>query len=125
MALTLWTNEITSERLDRLQLDGGRRRARRLYEVIRPIFEDELEALAAIDVVPATGPGAVSTAEAFWPPCVRARSGPLGHFDWRRHGDPVRRGRPAIESPGSIGGGVDPGGAEAFTVGARRGAHIA
>ena len=65
MALTLWTNEITGERLDRLQLDGWRRRARRLYEVNSHIFEDELEALAALGVVPAPGPGAVSTAEAF------------------------------------------------------------
>jgi hypothetical protein len=70
MALTLWTNEITGERLDRLQLDGWRRRARRLYEVNSHIFEDELEALAALGVVPATVPGAVSIAAAFLPPAA-------------------------------------------------------
>jgi hypothetical protein len=70
MALTLWTNEITGERLDRFQLDGWRRRARRLYGVNSHIFEDELEALVALSVVPATGRGAVSTAEAFLPPAA-------------------------------------------------------
>jgi hypothetical protein len=70
MALTLWTNEITGERLDRLQLDEWRRRARRLHEVNSHIFEDELEALAALGVVPASGPGAVSTADAFLLPAA-------------------------------------------------------
>ena len=70
MALTLWTNENTGERLDRLQLDGWRWRARRLYEVNSHIFEDELEALAALGVVPATGLGAVSTAEVFLRPAA-------------------------------------------------------
>jgi hypothetical protein len=70
MALTLWTNEITGERLDRVQLDGWRRRARRLYEVNSHIFEDELEALGALGVVAASGPGAVSTADAFLPPAA-------------------------------------------------------
>jgi hypothetical protein len=70
MALTLWTNEITGERLDRLQLDGWRRRARRLYEVNSHIFEDEVEALAALGVVPATVPGAGSIVPAFLPPAA-------------------------------------------------------
>jgi hypothetical protein len=70
MALTMWTNEITGVRLDRRQLDGWRRRARRLYEVNSHIFEDELEALAALGVVPAIGPSAVSTTEAFLPPAA-------------------------------------------------------
>jgi hypothetical protein len=124
MALTLWTNEITGERLDRPQLDEWRRRARRLYEVNSHIFEDELEVLAALGIVPASGSGAVSTANAF---LLRglAGSGPVRHFDGRRHRDPVRRAGPAIGSPGRVGGGVDPSGAEAFTVGARRDAHVA
>ena len=70
MALTLWTNEITDERLNRLQLDGWRRRAHRLYEVNSHIFEDEVEALAALGVVPATVPGAGSIAPAFLPPAA-------------------------------------------------------
>jgi hypothetical protein len=70
MALTLWTNEITGQRLDRLQLDEWRRRARRLYEVNSHLFEDELEALAALGVVPASGPGAVSTADALLLPAA-------------------------------------------------------
>jgi hypothetical protein len=70
MALTLWTNEITGERLSRRQLAGWRRRARRLYEVNCHIFEDEVEALAALGVVPATGAGAVSTAAAILPPAA-------------------------------------------------------
>jgi hypothetical protein len=70
MALTLWTNEITGERLSRRQLASWRRRARRLYEVNGHIFEDEIEALAALGVVPATGPGAVSTAAALLPPAA-------------------------------------------------------
>jgi hypothetical protein len=70
MALTLWTNEMTGERLDRLELDGWRRRARRLYEVNTHIFEDEAEALAALGVVPAIGPGGKMIAPAFLPPAA-------------------------------------------------------
>jgi hypothetical protein len=68
--LTLWVNELTGERLDRRQLDGWQRRARRLYEVNSHIFGGELEALAALGVVPASGPGAVSTADAFLLPAA-------------------------------------------------------
>jgi hypothetical protein len=70
MALTLWTNEITGERLDRRQLDRWRRRARRLYEVNSHIFEDEVEALAALGVVPAIGADAAPINPAFLPPAA-------------------------------------------------------
>ena len=56
MALTVWTNEMTGERLDRAQLDDVRRRAQRLYEVNTHIFEDEDDALAALGVVSVFGP---------------------------------------------------------------------
>jgi hypothetical protein len=49
--LTLWTNESTGERLGRRQLDCWRRRARRLYEVNRHIFEDADDALTALGIV--------------------------------------------------------------------------
>ena len=55
MALTLWINVMTGQRLDRPELDGMRQRARHLYEVNGHIFEDELDALAALGVVPAAG----------------------------------------------------------------------
>lgn len=53
MALTFWINTMTGQRLDRAELDGMRVRARRLYEVNGHLFEDEVEALAALGVVPA------------------------------------------------------------------------
>jgi hypothetical protein len=70
MALTLWTNEITGERLDRLQLDTWRRRARHLYEMNTHIFEDELEALAALGVIPATAVDEAPIAAASLPPAA-------------------------------------------------------
>jgi hypothetical protein len=64
MALTHWINTMTGQRLDRAELDGMRVRARRLYEVNGHLFEDELEALAALGVVPADlGPDARSPAQ--------------------------------------------------------------
>jgi hypothetical protein len=68
--LTLWVNELTGERLDRRQLNGWQRRARRLYEVDSHIFEDELEALAALGVVSTAGPEAASIATALLPPAA-------------------------------------------------------
>jgi hypothetical protein len=52
MALTMWTNVITGQRLDRDELNQLRDRAHRLYEVNSSIFEDELDALSALGVVP-------------------------------------------------------------------------
>jgi hypothetical protein len=54
MAVTLWVNAKTGERLDRSELDAWRQRAHRFYEVNAHIFEDELEALIALGVVAAT-----------------------------------------------------------------------
>jgi hypothetical protein len=55
MALTMWSNTITDERLDEQELERFQRRAHRLYEANVHIFEDELDALAALGVVPAAG----------------------------------------------------------------------
>ena len=54
--LTLWTNTITGERLDRDALDELRGRAHRLFECNTAIFEDELDALHALGVVSAYEP---------------------------------------------------------------------
>ena len=53
MTPTMWSNDITGERLDADTLAGLRAQAHRLYEVNAHIFEDELDALAALGVVPA------------------------------------------------------------------------
>lgn len=53
MARTFWMKTMTGVRLDRVELNGMRQRARRLYEVNSHIFEDEVDALAALGVVPA------------------------------------------------------------------------
>ena len=50
MALTMWTDTRTGERLDGRQLIELRERAHRLYEANTHIFEDELDALAALGV---------------------------------------------------------------------------
>ena len=49
---TMWCNTLTGERLDRDQLQRFKERAHRLYEANRHIFEDELDALAALGVLP-------------------------------------------------------------------------
>ena len=59
MALTLWINSTSGERLDDRQLRDLRHRARALYAVNSHIFEDELDALTALGVV-----SSVSTPEA-------------------------------------------------------------
>jgi hypothetical protein len=51
MALTMWTNSRTGERLDGLELTVLRDRAHRLYEANTHIFEDEVEALSALGVL--------------------------------------------------------------------------
>lgn len=50
MALTMWTDSKTGERLDGRQLSELRERAHRLYEANTHIFEDEFDALAALGV---------------------------------------------------------------------------
>jgi hypothetical protein len=50
MALTMWTDASTGERLDGRQLSELRERAHRLYEANTHIFEDEVDALAALGV---------------------------------------------------------------------------
>ena len=52
MAPTMWSNTITGERLDRGELTRYQLHAHRLYEANQHIFEDELDALAALGVVP-------------------------------------------------------------------------
>ena len=51
MALTMWTKP-TGGRLDREELMQFQARAHRLYEANMHIFEDELDALSALGVVP-------------------------------------------------------------------------
>ena len=50
MALTMWTDSTTGKRLDGRELSELRERAHRLYEANTHIFEDELDALAALGV---------------------------------------------------------------------------
>jgi hypothetical protein len=57
MALTLWINSTSGERLDERQLRDLRHRARALYAVNTHIFEDELDALTALGVVSAVSAG--------------------------------------------------------------------
>jgi hypothetical protein len=52
MAMTLWVDSSSGERLDHGRLCEWRRRARALYAVNSHIFEDELDALTALGVVP-------------------------------------------------------------------------
>jgi hypothetical protein len=50
--LTYWIDDHTGQRLDRGTLATMWARAHALYEVNTHIFEDELEALSALGVVP-------------------------------------------------------------------------
>jgi hypothetical protein len=52
MALTMWINDFTGERLSVSELREQRRRARRTYRANAHIFEDETEALSALGIVP-------------------------------------------------------------------------
>jgi hypothetical protein len=52
MALTMWINDYTGERLSVAELQQHRRRAHRTYRANSHIFEDEAEALAALGIVP-------------------------------------------------------------------------
>jgi hypothetical protein len=52
MRLTLWMNAITGQALERAELADLQRHAHELYEANTHIFEDELDALAALGVVP-------------------------------------------------------------------------
>jgi len=53
MATTLWMNTMTGEWLNRAALASFRAKAHRAYEANTHIFEDELDALSALGVVPA------------------------------------------------------------------------
>jgi len=48
----MWSNDITGERLDADALARLRTQAHALYEANVHIFEDELDALAALGAVP-------------------------------------------------------------------------
>ena len=52
MALTMWTNVLTGQRLDDDELRQFRDRAHRAYEANTHIFEDESDALGALGVLP-------------------------------------------------------------------------
>jgi len=52
MTPTMWSNDITGERLDADALARLRTQAHALYEANVHIFEDELDALAALGAVP-------------------------------------------------------------------------
>jgi len=52
MTPTMWSNDITGERLDADALARLRAKAHVLYEANVHIFEDELDALAALGAVP-------------------------------------------------------------------------
>jgi hypothetical protein len=52
MALTMWINDFTGQRLSVAELREHRRRAHEAYRVNAHIFEDETEALAALGIVP-------------------------------------------------------------------------
>ena len=54
MALTLWFDEITDHRLSGEELIELQRRAECLYQCNTHIFEDRLDALAALGAVPFT-----------------------------------------------------------------------
>jgi len=53
MALSMWMNDLTGERLDEQELAELRRCARVAYAANPHIFEDEWEALSALGAVPA------------------------------------------------------------------------
>jgi len=52
MALSMWTNFRTGERLEADELQLLRAHAQRVYEVNSHIFEDEREALVALGAEP-------------------------------------------------------------------------
>jgi hypothetical protein len=50
--LTGWTDTNTGKRLSWMELERMRQRAHRVYEVNSHIFEDEVDALTALGIVP-------------------------------------------------------------------------
>ena len=84
MALTLWINSTSGERLDDRQMRDLRHRARALYAVNSHIFEDELDALTALGVVSSVSAGS----EPIWPPAPQCGAGPSEHrlFERQRVG---------------------------------------
>jgi hypothetical protein len=65
VALTGWTNTNTGKRLSWIELEGMREHAHRVYEVNSHIFEDEVDALTALGVVPLFAIGPAADAFAF------------------------------------------------------------
>jgi len=57
VTITGWTNTITGKQLSWIDLQRMRERARRVYEVNSHIFEDEVDALTALGVVPLSSIG--------------------------------------------------------------------
>ena len=54
--MTFWINEITGEQLDAIGLRRLQAKAREVYAHNAHIFEDELDALAALGAVPTLRP---------------------------------------------------------------------
>ncbi len=54
MRMTQWIDSLTGRLLDASELAGRRRQAHQVYEANAHIFEDELDALCALGVVPAS-----------------------------------------------------------------------
>lgn len=52
MALTMWMNDLTGDRLDDTEVARCWLKAKRAYAANTHIFEDEFEALAALGIIP-------------------------------------------------------------------------
>ena len=94
MALTLWINSTSGERLDDRQMRDLRHRARALYAVNSHIFEDELDALTALGVVSAVAAGCGPIG----PPAPHCGAVPSEHRLFERSEAAPKRRR--INSPG-------------------------
>ena len=53
MAMTMWINDLTGQRVDKTEMRRLWAKARRAYAANTHIFEDEYEALSALGIVPA------------------------------------------------------------------------
>ena len=89
MALTLWINSTSGERLDDRQMRDLRHRARALYAVNSHIFEDELDALTALGVVSSVSIGCGPIG----PPAPRCGAAPSEHRLFERSESAPRRRR--------------------------------
>jgi hypothetical protein len=89
MALTLWINSTSGERLDDRQMRDLRHRARALYAVNSHIFEDELDALTALGVVSSVSAGGAPMG----PPAPQCGAAPSEHRLFERSESAPRRRR--------------------------------